>query len=251
MNEEHGARPGVRERASDGVGLRPLPPRVRERDDVAPEGARHRLPALAELALRDREHAVARRKEVHDRRLERAGTGRSEDEHVVRGAEDLAQPLERDLEHRGEVGRAVVEDRLGERAQHLRRHGRRAGRQELLRACHCPEPTEAPSVFTLVLGAVRVRGCTGAASAAPCSSGEAPAALPALRAWLKPGPTRVRLQPHPAVPGHGSRRINGTAGLAKRPGPTRVRLQPHPAVPGHGTRGTNGTAGLSTVSGAF
>ena len=93
-------------------GLRRLAPRVRERDDVAAERARHRLPALAELALRDREHPLAGREEVDDRRLERAGARRREDENLVLRAEDLAQPLLREVEDRGEVGRAMVEHRL-------------------------------------------------------------------------------------------------------------------------------------------
>jgi hypothetical protein len=48
-------------------------------------------------------------------------------------AEDLAKPLLGDLEDRSEVGRPMVDDGLGERLQHLGRHGRRAGREELLR----------------------------------------------------------------------------------------------------------------------
>ena len=43
----------------------------------------------------------------------------------------LLQPAEHARVDLAEVGRAVVEDRLGERGEHLRRHGRRAGREEV------------------------------------------------------------------------------------------------------------------------
>ena len=49
------------------------------------------LPARAELAVRDDERLLTRGEEVHERRLERAGAGRGEEEHVVLRAEDLAQ----------------------------------------------------------------------------------------------------------------------------------------------------------------
>ena len=52
---------------------RRLAPGVPELVDVGAVGGRERGPALAELARRDDEHALARREQVHDRRLERAG----------------------------------------------------------------------------------------------------------------------------------------------------------------------------------
>ena len=79
-------------------------------------------PALAEAPGGDDDDPVARRAEVRDRRLHRARAGRREQEHVGRRAEDLLQPLQALGVDRAEVGAAVVDDRLGERCQHLRRH---------------------------------------------------------------------------------------------------------------------------------
>ena len=102
--------------------------------NLAPERARHRLPALAELALRDGENALARREQVHDRGLERTGPRGGEDEHLALRPEHRAKPFLGEREHLGEVRRAVMEDGPRERAQHLGRHRGRPGRQELLRA---------------------------------------------------------------------------------------------------------------------
>ena len=93
VHEEHRAGAALGERRANVLGARRLAPGVGQRDDVAAEHARELLPALAELALRDGEHPVARREEVDDRRLERPGAGRREDEHLVLGAIDGAQPL--------------------------------------------------------------------------------------------------------------------------------------------------------------
>ena len=98
------------------VGLRGIAPRVSQRHDVAAECPSHRLPPLAELALRDGEDALARREQVDDRRLERSGAGRREHEDLVLRPVHLAQPFLREAEDLREVGRAVVEHRLGERA---------------------------------------------------------------------------------------------------------------------------------------
>ena len=82
-------------------------------------------PALAEVAGRDDEDAVARREQVGDCRLHRGRAGGREQEHVALGAVHLAQALERRGEDRAEVGPAVVDDRLRQRREHLRRDGRR------------------------------------------------------------------------------------------------------------------------------
>ena len=50
---------------------------------------------------------------------------------VVLGAIDLAQPREAALVDIAVVARTVVDDGLGERGQHLRRHGRRPRRQQV------------------------------------------------------------------------------------------------------------------------
>jgi hypothetical protein len=143
VNEEHGARAALLEGRAKVVRSRRLPPGVGERDDVAAERPAHCLPALAELALRDGEDALARREDVDDRRLERAGSRRREDEHLVLRTEHRPESLLREREDLGEVGRAVMEHRSGERGEHLGRHRGGAGRQELLRARHRSEPSEA------------------------------------------------------------------------------------------------------------
>ena len=126
VDEEHGAGATLVERRAEILRLRGLAPGVRERDDIAPERARHRLPALAELALRDGEDALARREQVHDRGLERTGPRGGEDEHLALRPEHRAKPLLGEREHLGEVRRAVMEHRPRERAQHLGRHRGRA-----------------------------------------------------------------------------------------------------------------------------
>jgi hypothetical protein len=104
VDEEHRVCAALVERAPEVVRLRRFAPRIGERDDVAAECARHRLPALAELALRDSDHPLPRREEVHDRRLEGAGPGRREHEHLPLRPEHLAQPLLGEAEDGREVG---------------------------------------------------------------------------------------------------------------------------------------------------
>ena len=76
MDEQDDPRPGLVEATGEVVGLGRLAPGVVERLHVAAVGSRHRRPALAEVPGRDGEHALARRKQVDERRLERAPTGR-------------------------------------------------------------------------------------------------------------------------------------------------------------------------------
>ena len=93
------------------VGARRLAPRVAEDVDVGAVRRRHRDPALAEAPGGDDEVRLARRDEVRDRRLERAGAGGAEEEHVVLGPADLAQAREDALVDGEEVGAAVMERR--------------------------------------------------------------------------------------------------------------------------------------------
>ena len=137
-----------RELAREVVGRRRLAPGVAELLDLAAEVARHRRPALAEVAGGDGEHAVARRAEVDDRRLERARARAREEEDVVVGAVHLLQAAEHARVDLPEVGRAVVEHRLGERGEHLRRHRRRPGREQVALLRHRPEPSGAPGRAT-------------------------------------------------------------------------------------------------------
>ena len=62
---------------------------------------------------------LARRDEVRDGRLERAGARRAEEQHVVLRPADLAQPREDALVDRQEVGAAVVDDGRADRGEHL------------------------------------------------------------------------------------------------------------------------------------
>ena len=111
-------------------------PTVGQRDDVAAVRRRHLLPPGAEIPVRDDERLLARGEEVDDGRLERAGPRRGEDEHLVLGPEDLLQARTGLGEHLLEVGRAVVDHRLGQRGEHLRRNRRRARRQEIALLWH-------------------------------------------------------------------------------------------------------------------
>ncbi len=136
MDEEHGRRAALGERVTQIVGFRRVAPRVRERHDLAAERPPHLLPALAELPLGDREHALGRREQVDDRRLEGARSRGGQDEDLAVRAKHFPQPLLGEREDLGEVGRAVVQNGLGEGLQHLGWHRGRARRQELLCARH-------------------------------------------------------------------------------------------------------------------
>ena len=107
-------------------------PLVRQRHDVA---RRTRPPASASAC---RTRRARRRAPSHpgERRLANADSNapvpdavKTSTSFFVRKTScSRASRLEED---RLEVGRAVVDDRLGERRQHLGRHGRRAGREEI------------------------------------------------------------------------------------------------------------------------
>ena len=120
------------------VGIRRLAPGVAEHVDVRAERGRHRDPALAEAAGRDHEMALARRDEVRHGRLERAGARGSEEEHVVLRPADLAQPGEHALVDREELRTAVVDHGRTDRGEHLGRHGRRPGREQVPLRRHVP-----------------------------------------------------------------------------------------------------------------
>ena len=113
------------------VGRRRLAPRVAELLDLAAVRARHRDPALAERAGRDGQHALAGRAEADDRRLERTRPRAGEEEHVALRPVHLLQPREHARVDLAEVRCAVVEHRLGQRGEHLRRHRRRPGREQV------------------------------------------------------------------------------------------------------------------------
>ncbi len=129
----------VGERGTQILRLWHLPPLELRVHDVGAERLRHAGPALAEVAGGEDELPVARRCQVRDCRLERARAGGRVHENVVLCAVDLRESREAALVHVAVAARAVVDDRLGERREHLRRHGRRARRQQVPLLGHMAE----------------------------------------------------------------------------------------------------------------
>jgi hypothetical protein len=118
---------GIGQRGTKILRLRCLSPLEPDVDDVGRVGARHRGPALAEVAGGEHEHPVARRNEVRERGLERARPGGGEHEDVVASAVDLLEPGEAALVDDAKIAAAVMHHRLGERGEHLGRDRRGAG----------------------------------------------------------------------------------------------------------------------------
>ena len=97
VDEEHGPSRRSRRARSRRSSARGASPQAYASGTTSQPSARAiALPALAELSLRDGEHALAGREEVDDRRLEGARARGREHEHLVLRAEHLAQPLLRD-----------------------------------------------------------------------------------------------------------------------------------------------------------
>ena len=126
----------LREARGDVVWGRNLSPGVLERLELGAICRSDRLPALPEVAGGDDEDPLARRAQVRDCRLHRAGSRGAEEQHVPLGAEDIAQAHEGALIDRFEIGSAVVDDRLRDRGQHLRRHRRRSRCQQVPLLAH-------------------------------------------------------------------------------------------------------------------
>jgi hypothetical protein len=141
VDEEDDLRAGLGEPPLEVGGLRNLRPLVRQLVDVAAVGGRELRPALAEVACRDGEDALAGREEVDDGRLEGAGARRRADQHVVLGSIHLAQASQHAREELLEVGAAVVDDGLASGREHLRRHRSRARGQQIPLPRHPPQPT--------------------------------------------------------------------------------------------------------------
>ena len=96
MDDDDDLRTRLVETRAKVVRLRCLPPGVPKLVDVGAVSAAAMLaPALAERAGRDDEHALARRQQVHDGRLERRRARRGEEEDVVLRAAHLLQAGER------------------------------------------------------------------------------------------------------------------------------------------------------------
>ena len=123
--------PALGDRGADLVGRRRLAPLERDPLDVEAVLLADRDPALAERAGGDDRDAVAGGAEVRGGGVHRARPGRGEEQHLGLGAEHVLEPREAALVHLAEVGAAVVHHRLGHRREHLGRHGRRAGREQV------------------------------------------------------------------------------------------------------------------------
>jgi hypothetical protein len=104
--------------------------------DVGAERLRHPGPAFAEVPRREDELPLAGRGEIRDGGFECARAGGREHEHVVLRAVHLCEAGEAALVDLAVVAGAVVDDGLGERGEHLGRHGRRARREQVLLLGH-------------------------------------------------------------------------------------------------------------------
>src|SRR5438105_14662241 len=93
-------------------------PVARYEMDVEAEAESHVAPQRGEVAGLEHQHAVAWRQRVDERRLPRAGAGRGIDDDVRRRLEDALQPIDHLPREHGELGAAVVDGRLRDRAQH-------------------------------------------------------------------------------------------------------------------------------------
>ena len=119
------------QRARDRVGLDGAAPFDLQLGDRQAVRGRDLRPALAELAAVHDDHVVARRRRVCDRGLHRAGAGRRQDQHVLARLKETLQTGLHLGEDRLELRRAVMDDRLRHREEHLGRHGRRPWGQEV------------------------------------------------------------------------------------------------------------------------
>ena len=139
------------------------------------------------------------------RRLHRPGAARGEEQHLALGAEDLLQARERALVDDAEVRAAVVDDRLGRRREHLGRHRRRPGCEQVALLGHRLEPNGETGLRSPRGNAARVRGIAGRASA--CRSRRRPMARAACAGapGLECGSFRVRRRLGRARLGRGAR----------------------------------------------
>ena len=99
------------------LGVGAVAPVARHPHDLEPEPLGHRAPQRREVAGLEREHAVAGRERVDERRLPRAGAGRRVDDDRAVGAEDVPQPVEHLEAERREGRPAVVDRRVVDRPQ--------------------------------------------------------------------------------------------------------------------------------------
>jgi hypothetical protein len=94
----------------------------------------------------EHEHAIARGERVGERGFPCAGAGRRVDDHRPVGLEDLLQPVEDRERQPRELGTAVIDRRMVERAQDPVRHvGRSRDLQEMAAAGMVVEAEHRPS----------------------------------------------------------------------------------------------------------
>jgi hypothetical protein len=130
VDDHHRADPALgvgREDLGGALGVGAVAPVALDPLDLEPEALGHRPPQRREVAGLEREHAVAGRQGVDERRLPRAGAGGGVDDDRAARLEDPAQALE-DLEAQaGEVGPAMVDRGRVDRPQDAVRDVRRPG----------------------------------------------------------------------------------------------------------------------------
>ena len=129
---------GVAKGGAQVVRLRRLAPFEPDVHEVGAERLHQRGPPLAEAAGGDHDRAFACRRQIRDCRLEGSRPRRGEHEDVVLGPVHLAQAREAAFVDLTEVPAAVMDDRLGQRREHLRRHGRRPRRHQVTLLRHSP-----------------------------------------------------------------------------------------------------------------
>ena len=128
--------------------------------DGKAELLRHRAPQRREMAGFEHQHAIARRKRIHQRRLPRSGAGRGKDDDRSRGLEDRLQALEDFQRQPRELGTAMVDRRLVHRAQDPVGYVRRPGDLQEMAAGRVRVELEHDGLrFGAILGSVDVT-CT-------------------------------------------------------------------------------------------
>ncbi len=102
----------------DGRRLDTPPPVPGNEVDDQPEALRHFTPQAGEMTGFERQHAIAGREGVDQRRFPCPGAGRGIDDDRTAGAEHRFDPLQQVVGELGEVRSAVVDGRLCDGAQH-------------------------------------------------------------------------------------------------------------------------------------
>ena len=116
----------------DDSGIDSPPPVAQDHLDVEAEPPRHFRPQPSELAILEREHLVAGRQRVDQRRFPGARARCRKDHHRSGSSEDLLQTIEHLTPQRRELIAAVVDRRLRHRPQHaIRNVGRTRNLEEV------------------------------------------------------------------------------------------------------------------------